>query len=107
MSELLDVLVEALTTALHETETSGGWWGHPECEEFARLVAPRLLASGAVQEAVRELVAREIEAEAEARRPKSRRQKILAAMAGPGSSAEWHFRGLHTAARVARGRPSR
>lgn len=29
-----------LANALHETETSGGWWGHPECEEFARIITP-------------------------------------------------------------------
>lgn len=38
-------LAEALTKALHITETQGGWWGHPECQEFGRLVAPVLLAS--------------------------------------------------------------
>jgi len=41
-----EALAEAravLTAALHATETTGGWWGHPECEEFGRLVAPALL----------------------------------------------------------------
>lgn len=35
-------LEKFLTEALHSTETSGGWWGHPECEEFGRVLAPKL-----------------------------------------------------------------
>lgn len=45
-----------LTRALYETETTGGWWGHPECEEFGRLVAPKVAAyvAAAVETARRE-----------------------------------------------------
>lgn len=35
-----DNIIAVLTKALHEAETSGGWWGHPECEEFARIISP-------------------------------------------------------------------
>ena len=37
-------LAEVLAEVLHSTETTGGWWGRPECEEFGRLVAPAVTA---------------------------------------------------------------
>lgn len=44
--EAREALEAALTQALYDTETTGGWWGRSECEEFGRLVAPALLAAG-------------------------------------------------------------
>lgn len=39
--KLTEAEIAALAQALHEAETTGGFWGeHPECEEFAAVVAP-------------------------------------------------------------------
>jgi hypothetical protein len=48
MSGLSEEEVQSLVKALHDAETTGGFWGeHPECVEFANIVKPtveRILA---------------------------------------------------------------